>query len=82
VVRTKIDRAIKRFPAMFAMLNDGVAPGFLGSDSFTMADCFLMPILASTSRFPEGKESLEAAPALKAYFDRLSERPSFAETAK
>lgn len=82
VVRTTIDRAIKRFPRMFAMLDEGVAPGCLGSEDFTMADCFLMPILAATARYPEGKEGLEGAPRLKAYFDRLSERPSFVETAR
>jgi glutathione S-transferase len=46
-----------------------------------MADCFLMPILASVRNFPEGKENLENSTNLSAYFANLSERPSFANTA-
>jgi glutathione S-transferase len=81
VVRDVIDKSVKRLPKMFALLEAGVAKGYLGSDHFTMADCFLMPILAAVQNFPEGKENFENCPNLKAYFARVSERPSFAETA-
>jgi len=81
VVRTVIDKAIKRFPRMFAMLDNAVASGFLGGDCFTMADCFLIPILDSTRRFPEGESHLAESAALTAYFERISQRPSFLETA-
>ena len=81
VVRTKIDRALKRFPAMFAMLEAAVAPGFLGTEAFSMADCFLVPILAATRNFPEGEAQLEGSAGLKAYFERIAERASFVETA-
>lgn len=81
VVRTKIDRALKRFPDMFAMLEAAVAPGYLGSGDFSMADCFLAPILAVVQLFPEGKEHFEASAALQAYFGRITERASFVETA-
>ena len=81
VVRTKIDRAIKRFPRMMAMLESAVADGYLGSSEFSMADCFLMPILNATQLFPEGQEAVAGSPALKAYFDKVAERDSFKNTA-
>ena len=74
VVRDVIDKSVKRFPKMFTMLDNAVAGGFLGGDSFSMADCFLMPILASTRH-------LTQSTALNAYFERLSQRPSFLQTA-
>jgi glutathione S-transferase len=46
-----------------------------------MADCFLMPIINAAQNFPEGKEALNASGNLKKYFDQLSQRPSFSETA-
>jgi glutathione S-transferase len=81
VVRTVIDKAVKRFPKMFAMLDDAVAGGFLGGDEFSMADCFLTPILDSTRQFPEGERHLAESAALAAYFERMTQRPSFVETA-
>lgn len=81
VVRTKIDPAVKRFPRMIGKLEAAVAPGFFGTGSFSMADCFLMPILAATQNFPEGKEQIGGSAALKGYFDRIAERPSFQKTA-
>ena len=81
VVRTKIDRALKRFPRMFSMLEGAVAPGYLGSSEFSMADCFLMPILNAAQLFPEGKEAVGNSAALKAYFDRVAERDSSKNTA-
>ena len=81
VVRSKIDRALKRFPRMFAMLESAVSEGYLGSSNFSMADCFLMPILNATQRFPEGQEAVANASGLKAYFDKVAERDSFKNTA-
>ncbi len=80
VVRTKIDRALKRLPRMISMLEDAVAPGYLGSASFSMADCFLVPMLNGFQIFPEGKEMLENSSVLKGYFDRVAERASFVAT--
>ncbi len=81
VVRTKIDRALKRFPKMFAILEAAVAPGFLGGEAFSMADCFLAPILAAVRNFPEGAEQLGGSEALDAYFERIAERASFTASA-
>jgi glutathione S-transferase len=81
VVRTKIDKAIKRLPKMFGMIEASLADGYLGGDSFTMADCFLAPILNAASNFPEGKAAIEASTAISAYMAKMNERPSFQATA-
>ncbi len=81
VVRTKIDRALKRFPRMIGMLEDAVAPGYLGSTTFSMADCFLVPILNALQLFPEGEECVGNSGAIKDYFGRVAERASFKDTA-
>ncbi|MEH6526962.1 MAG: glutathione S-transferase family protein [Sneathiella sp.] len=81
VIRDEIDRSVKRFPKIFGLLNSAVEDGFFGSNSFSMADCFLMPMIASARNFPEAKDYLEENKVLASYFDRLSERPCFAETA-
>jgi glutathione S-transferase len=81
VVRTKIDKAIKRFPKMFGMIEASLADGYLGGESFTMADCFLAPILNAASNFPEGKAAIEASTAISAYMAKMNERPSFQATA-
>ena len=80
VVRTKIDQAIKRFPRMFKALEAAVADGYFGTDSFSMADCFVAPILTAASNFPEGKEAIAASPALSAYLARVQDRDSFKAT--
>jgi len=81
VVRSKIDKAIKRFPKMFGMIEASLADGYLGGDSFTMADCFLAPILNAASNFPEGKAAIEASTAISAYMAKMNQRPSFQATA-
>jgi glutathione S-transferase len=80
VVRDEIDKAIKRFPRMFAVLDDAVAPGYLGGEQFTAADCLLAPILAVTCKFPEGKDQFDKSANLQAYLSRISERESFKAT--
>jgi glutathione S-transferase len=81
VIRTEIDKAVKRFPKVFPMLDAAVADGFIAGADFSLADCFLAPMLAAVSNFPEGKEAIEANPNLKAYFERMSARESFQNTA-
>ena len=81
VVRTKIDPALKRFPKMFRMLEAAVAGGYFGGSEFSMADCFIAPILNATSNFPEGKEAIAGSPGVVAYFAKMQERASFKATA-
>jgi glutathione S-transferase len=80
VVRTEIDKAIKRFPKMFGVLDAAVAQGCLGGNTFSLADCFLMPVLFAAQMFPEGKEALNGSANLKTYFVTHAKRPSFAST--
>ena len=44
VIRDEIDKAVKGFPKVFGILDEAVKLGFYGSDSFSMADCFLANI--------------------------------------
>ena len=81
VVRDVIDKTVRRLPKMYAFLDAAVAPGYLGGDSFTMADCFLAPILASAQRFPEAQENMANSQNLQSYFATMSERDSFKNTA-
>ncbi len=80
IIRTEIEKALKWFPRMFAVLDEAVAPGHLGGDAFSMADCFLMPILAGVQRYPEGAEALADSAKLVVYYEALSTRLSFVET--
>ena len=81
VVRRKIDRAVKRFPTMFEMIGNAVADGYFGTNAFSMADCFLTPILNATNMWPEGKERIQATDPVREYFSRMSQRESFKNTA-
>ena len=81
VVRDVIDKTVRRLPKMFAFLDAAVAPGYLGGERFTMADCFLAPILASAQRFPEAQENMANSQNLQSYFATMSERDSFKNTA-
>ena len=63
------------------MLEAAVEPGFFGTASFSMADCFILPILNSTNRWEEGEEAIASSPKLAAYFTQMQERASFQSTA-
>ena len=81
VIRTDIDKAIKRFPRVFGTLSAMVADGYCAGAEFSMADCFLMPILAATQMFPEGKAAVAEHAAVAEYFARVAQRESFASSA-
>jgi len=81
VVRDEIDEAVKRFPRLFEKLSRAVSAGYLAGNAFSMADCFLVPMLATMQMFPEGKAQVADSSAMKDYFHRIAERPSFAATA-
>lgn len=81
VIRTDIDKAIKRFPRVFGTLDEAVAGGYVAGDAFTMADCFVMPMLFAAQLFPEGKTALAEHAKLSAYFERMAARDSFTATA-
>ena len=81
VVRDVIDKTVRRLPKMYTFLDAAVAPGYLGGESFTMADCFLAPILASAQKFPEAQENMANSQNLQSYFATMSERDGFKNTA-
>ncbi len=81
VNRYVIDRTVKKFPQLFAMLNDAVKDGFVGGSEFTLADCHIIPILAIAQAFPESAEEFGKHSALQDYLERMSERESFKATA-
>lgn len=55
--------------------------GHLVGDSLTYADMNVIPMLATLQNFPAGKEIVARHPALQAYVARVTERPSFKNTA-
>jgi glutathione S-transferase len=60
------------------VLDQAVArTGYLAGDSFSLADIYLMPVLEVAQRAPEGKEMVQSAKHLAAYFARHAERPSY-----
>lgn len=54
---------------------------FLAGGKVSLADFFLLPILAYFRRMPEGAELMPSFPALDAWYGLMAERPSFASTA-
>ncbi|MEM7253393.1 MAG: glutathione S-transferase family protein [Pseudomonadota bacterium] len=80
IIRTEIDRAVKRFPKTFAMIEGAMGDGYFGSGQFSLADCFLIPILAGLANFPEGKEQLDASSTVTDYVARMNERESVKST--
>lgn len=79
--RQAIDAAAAIMRRQVGLLDKAVSTsGYLAAGRFTYADITLMPILAAIQGFPEGAKAVAEAPSLKAYFNRHSERPSFAAT--
>ena len=65
-----------------AALDAAVArTGYLVGNELTYADMNVLPMLATLQNFPAGKEMVAKFPALSAYVAKLTERPSFKNTA-
>lgn len=79
--RARIDAALPKMPAHFAVLDRGVGKtGFLVGDGFSLADAFLLPILFYMSRLPESKAMIDETRNLNAYLGKQMERKSVKET--
>jgi glutathione S-transferase len=79
--RAAIDATAPDLRAQIGLLDKAVAPtGYLAGNQFSFADMNLMPILAYVRMFPEGAAAIGASPALAAYYERHSQRPSFKNT--
>ena len=76
--RTAIAAVLPSMQTQVNVLDQAVArTGYLAGDSFSLADIYLMPVLEVAQRAPEGKEMVQSAKHLAAYFARHAERPSY-----
>ncbi|HUL18268.1 MAG TPA: glutathione S-transferase family protein [Steroidobacteraceae bacterium] len=57
-----------------------VAGGYLAGNAFSVADMYLMPMLAYLKVFPESAAALAQSPALARYYEQHAARPSFRAT--
>jgi glutathione S-transferase len=79
--RTAIDAALVEMPATLAILDAGYAKSsWLAGESISMADLFVMPVLAYVARMPEGPQLLAATPNLRRALAFMQSRPSFLAT--
>jgi glutathione S-transferase len=79
--RAKIDAAVPKMDAHFALLDRSVAnTGYLVGSALTLADINLLPILYYMGKLPESSAMLAAKPNLSAYVDRLLARKTIADT--
>jgi glutathione S-transferase len=76
--RGAIGAVLPAMQAQIDVLDRAVArSGHLVGDRFTLADIYVMPVLEVTQRAPEGKEIVQSAKHLAAYFARHAKRPSY-----
>jgi glutathione S-transferase len=82
VDRAAIESALPKMEQHFKVLDRAVAKtGHLVSDTFTLADINLLPILFYMNKMPESSAMLRQSANLRAYFDRHIVRPSVQEAA-
>ncbi len=78
----RIEAALPEIERCAKALDRGVAAtGHLVGDRLTYADMNVLPMLTTASLFPACKAIFDALPNLTAFVARLSERPSFTNTA-
>jgi glutathione S-transferase len=76
--RTAISAVLPSMQTQVDVLDQAVArTGYLVGDSFSLADIYLMPVLEVAQRAPEGKQMVQSAKHLAAYFAHHAERPSY-----
>lgn len=78
--RALIDAGLPQLQACLTLLDRAVAPGFLANDALSYADLNVLPMLHYVRGFPEAQGMLASLPALNAYYERHSARPSFQAT--
>lgn len=78
----RINAAVPEIEKCLATLESAVAKtGHLSGSRLTFADMNVLPMLNALANFPQGKELLAKHPKLGVYIDKLSARPSYANTA-
>ncbi len=75
-----IARAVNAIAPHLDVLETALTKTYLVSDSITLADIFLAPVLLIMKLAPEGKQLINSRPRLQSWLDRLAKRPSFVET--
>ena len=66
--------------AAIGSLDRAVASGYLAGNAFSVADMYLMPMLAYLRIFPDSAAALAQSPALARYYEQHAARPSFRTT--
>ena len=80
--RAAIDAALAEIPATLAILDAGYGKStWLAGESISMADLFVMPVLAYLARMPEGPQLLAATTHMRRALEAMRQRPSFSATA-
>lgn len=79
--RAVIDAALPEIEAHLARIDAQLARSeWLGGDAFSLADCFVAPILFYVARMPEGGEMLSKHANIARAGAAMHERASFVET--
>ncbi len=79
--RAVIDAALAEIAPLLALLDRAyAATAWLAADSLSMADLFVMPVLAYLERMPEGPQLLGATPHVARALATMRARPSFLAT--
>ncbi len=77
----KIADAVPRIEREIEVLEARLAEsGFLAGDSVSIADFFLVPMLAYFRNVPEGERLLVGRAGIARWWEAMSARPSFAAT--
>lgn len=79
--RGQIDAAWTDLQPRLRLLEQRLVSGWLAGPAFTLADCYLIPILFYLSQTPEAGAAITASPALKGYLERGLARDSVRQTA-
>ena len=78
----KIAAALPEIEKCVKVLDDALAAtGYLVGDKMTYADMNVLPMLAAGCMFPQGKEIVERFPNVSAFVAKLTDLPSFKNTA-
>ena len=79
--RAAIDAALPKMPAHFAVLDKALAgTGYLVGNSTTLADFNMLPLIYYMSKLPESSEMLNGSANLKAWYERMMQRKTVADT--
>ncbi|MEO8079035.1 MAG: SRPBCC domain-containing protein [Caldimonas sp.] len=79
--RAPIEQALAEMPVSLALIDGAYAKStWLAAETLSMADLFLMPMLAYLERLPDGPRLLAATPHLRRALAAMRERPSFPAT--